>query len=65
MMSKKSVLGIFNGSLKPYTIYSRVADEKQKKKGLRCFLGNLVELAMAFLFSLKGAICKKVWETLV
>ena len=37
MKNKKNVVGVFNGSLETYTRYSRVANEEQKKKDLRCF----------------------------
>ena len=36
--SKKKICGVFYGSLETYTRYSWVADEEQKKKGLRCIL---------------------------
>ena len=57
--TKKNFLGVFNGSLETYTKCSRVADEEQKKD-LRCFWVILLKGAMAFLISLKGAICRKV-----
>ena len=51
------------------TRYSWVADEEQKKKVLGIIYGSLwvilLKGAMTFLISLKGAICKKVWETLI
>ena len=64
------VLIVVNGSLGTYTRYSRVWDEKQKKKKLLgvvygSFWVILLKGAMAFIISLKGAICKKVWETLL
>ena len=41
----------------------------QKKKVLGIIYGSLwvilLKGAMTFLISLKGAICKKVWETLI
>ena len=38
--------------------------QMKNKKKLWGFLSNLVEGIMAFIISLKRAICKKVWETL-
>ena len=41
---------------------------KSEKEGLKCFYGSLwvilLKRAIAFLISLKGAICKRAWETL-
>ena len=65
---KGKVLGVFYGSLQTFTRYSWVADEEQKKKVLGVICGSLwvilLKGAMTFLISLKGVICKKVWETL-
>ena len=66
---KKKGLRCFYGSLQTYTRYSWVADEEQKKKVLGIIYGSLwvilLKGAMTFLIFLKGAICKKVWETLL
>ena len=48
---------------------SLVVDEEQKKKVLSVFYGSLwvivLKGAIAFITSLRGATCKKVWETMV
>ena len=51
---EKNVLGVFDGSLE---IYTRVADEKQKKSWV--FFSNLVEGDHYFFNYFKGAVCKK------
>ena len=44
---QKNVIGVFSGSLKTYTRYSRVADEEQKE--VLGVLSNLVEGGHEFL----------------
>ena len=55
----KKVLGLCFGSLQTYPRYSWVADKEQQKKYSGVFYDSL------WVILLKGAIYKKIWETLV